>query len=433
MQGDPTVVMTVVHRLFVFRQRQEGNPECCSSKHSGWSQDQCLYPPPAGAHSRILALPGWLPGFGSPPQEPLKNRHFSGRLASPGEHPILNTAQDWWQEVGKGSGRCFRHWKNNSDVRELVRLLSFILGSWRFGRPRYSSSDTERDKKSVDIDVEREISRKGNIQGDNRSQTFGKLYFGVYVCVFRSQKWIFFFSSLFRERKWSLEPIPFLFGTLWSSKRYKIVSEILKISVFPNVWQKCPPNIRFLERNRNKCSLVRCINSTSSFIESHLYQIAEYVHDILLVAVVANISGVFYTPPLIKNLILDKISDETNLKISNVLKRPKMWFSVPKAPIFWNSEINKNLLVNDNLSTREDYKKNTADFMWYSIVLLWELIQHSPPVIWCSNSEPAAALLTFVALLIVSISVETQSVFYVGIHGIPTFGSDENCKFCVKK
>ena len=53
----------------------------------------------------------------------------------------------------------------------------------------------------------------------------------------------------------------------------------------------------------------------------------------------------------------DKISDEKNLKISNVLKRPKMRFSAPKAPkIFRDPEINKNPpLVNGNLSARGNF------------------------------------------------------------------------------
>ena len=42
-------------------------------------------------------------------------------------------------------------------------------------------------------------------------------------------------------------------------------------------------------------------------------------------------------PEIIKNtpLVNYKISDEKKLKISNVLKRPKMRFSAPQAPIFW--------------------------------------------------------------------------------------------------
>ena len=71
-------------------------------------------------------------------------------------------------------------------------------------------------------------------------------------------------------------------------------------------------------------------------------------------------------PPLNKNspLVNDKISDEKKLKISNVLKRPKMRFSAPKAPkIFRDPEINKNSpLVNDNLSTRGGiFIKNSTD------------------------------------------------------------------------
>ena len=58
-------------------------------------------------------------------------------------------------------------------------------------------------------------------------------------------------------------------------------------------------------------------------------------------------------PPVIKNspLINNKISDEKNLKISNVLKRPKMRFLAPKAPIFWGDpEIIKNPPLIDHRS-----------------------------------------------------------------------------------